>query len=205
MIDFAGRGLRQSLPAACLLAATLCLGLAGCGTTAKPAADDEEYKPKKPFSLESLDPFAPKDFTEGKTTLPALPRDADLIPFDAGTTGNFDFAVDGKSVLVGEDGAVRYTVVITSPSGIRTASFEAVRCDSFERKLFATLPKGATEWVPNGSENRDNWARLSSGGRNNYAATLAKDFLCEGRSASGRAEDIVKQLRGFAPTRPAYR
>src|SRR5207253_11296418 len=115
MIDFAGRGLRPSLPAACLLAVTLCLGLAGCGSTTQPQHvpmpdESEDYTPKKEFSI--LDPFAAKEFREVETALPAPPRDADLIPFEVSPAGNFTFAIDGKSVAVGADGAVRYTVVI---------------------------------------------------------------------------------------------
>ncbi|MGO4330729.1 CNP1-like family protein [Cupriavidus sp. 2TAF22] len=202
MIESAGRGLRARLPAACLLAAMLSLGLAGCGsaptyTKVDPDADQEDYTPKKEFSL--LDPFGPRQFNEVATQLPAPPQDADLIPFEVSPTGNFNFWVDAKSISVGVDGAVRYTVVITGPSGVRTTSFEGLRCDSYERKLFATLPKGAKEWVRNGSDDRDGWIRIVNGVRNNYAGALATDFFCEGRSASGKAQDIVKQLRGEAP------
>lgn len=206
MIDFAGRGLRPSLPAACLLAATLCLGLAGCGSTSNPQHvpmpdESEDYTPKKEFSI--LDPFAAKEFKEVETALPAPPRDADLIPFEVSPAGNFTFAVDGKSVAVGADGAVRYTVVITGASGMRNVSFEAVRCDTFERKMYATLPRGATEWVRNRTDDRDGWVQLAGIARNNYGAALAKDFLCEGRSAAGKAQDIVKELRGEAPRKSA--
>ncbi|MDR3379164.1 CNP1-like family protein [Cupriavidus basilensis] len=204
MIDFAGRGLRPSLPVACLLAATLCLGLAGCASKPKPQPTDEveDYTPpKKEWSI--LDPFAPKEFREVEVALPAPPQEADLIPFEVSPAGNFTFAVDGKSVIVGADGAVRYTVVITGASGMRNVSFEAVRCDTFERKMYATLPRGATEWVRNRSDDRDGWVQLAGIARNNYGAALAKDFLCEGRSAAGTAQEIVKDLRGEAPRKSA--
>ncbi|MGO4808445.1 CNP1-like family protein [Cupriavidus sp. 2MCAB6] len=208
MIEFAGRGLRPSLPAACLLAATLCLGLVGCASKPtpqpqpQPADEAENYTPpKKEWSI--LDPFAPKDFKEVEVPLPALPRDADLITFEVSPAGNFNFAVDAKSVSVGADGAVRYTAVVTGASGMRNVSFEAVRCDTFQRKMYATLPKGATDWVRNRSDDREGWTQLAGISRNNYAGTLAKDFMCEGRGAAGTAQEIVRDLRGEAPRKSA--
>ncbi|WP_020205794.1 CNP1-like family protein [Cupriavidus sp. WS] len=210
MIESAGRGFRSRLTAACLLAATLSLGLAGCGSTKPnytqvdaPDEDAEDYTPKKESSL-FAPLFGPREFNEAATPLPALPQDADLIPFEVSPTGNFDFAVDARSVVVGKDGAVRYTVVIRGPGGTRTSSFEGFRCDSYERKLFATLPKGAKEWVRNGSDDRDGWIRVVKGTRNNYANALATDFLCEGRGAAGTAEEIVRQMRGDAPRKSLF-
>ncbi|WP_454723130.1 MULTISPECIES: CNP1-like family protein [Cupriavidus] len=210
MIESAGRSLGSRLTAACLLAATLSLGLAGCGSTKPnytrvdtPDEEAEDYTPKKESSW-FAPLFGPREFNEVATPLPALPQEADLIPFEVSPTGNFDFAVDAKSISVGTDGAVRYTVVIKGPGGMRSGSFEGLRCDSFERKIFATLPKGAKEWVRNSSDDRDGWIRVVNGSRNNYAGALATDFFCAGRSAAGKAEEIVRQLRGEAPRQSLF-
>lgn len=209
MTEFAGRGLRPRLRAACLLAAAAaCLGLAACSSTpSKPQtanAEEEELPNKKGDLIDDL--FGGKPFKEVEVSLPALPSDADLIPFEFGPTNTtLKFAVDAKSVLVGEDGAVRYTVVITSASGVRNTSFEALRCDTFERKLYATLPPGAKGWVRNRSDGREGWIRLSQSSRNNYADALGRDYLCDGRSAYGSAKDIVKRLRNDQPAQNGFR
>jgi len=209
MTDFAGRGHYPRLRAFCLLAvAAACLGLAACSSTPskpQPVKEEEEDLPTKKGDLFD-DLFGGKPFKEVEVALPALPQEADLIPFEFGPTSTtMKFAVDAKSVLVGADGAVRFTVVITSPSGVRNVSFEALRCDTFERKLYATLPPGASAWVRNRSDGRDGWLRLSQGARNNYAAALGSDYLCDGRSAFGSAKDIVQRLRSDQPTRNSYR
>lgn len=164
---------------------------------------------KKPTALEEepvyLDPFGPRDFKEVETILPAPPVAANLIPFSTNSTGKLEFAVDSKSISVGQDKAVRYTVVARSPSGAQTINFEAVRCDSFERKLFATLPPGATQWVPNMSEDRGAWRRMNTGVGNSYAATLAVEFLCEGRTPAGSPDDIVRDLKQSAPPYSVFR
>jgi hypothetical protein len=164
-------------------------------------AEEEYTPPKKEWSI--LDPFAPKEFKEVEVALPALPRDADLIPFEVSPAGNFTFSVDAKSVSVGADGAVRYTAVVTGANGMRNVSFEAVRCDTLERKMYATLPKGATDWVRNRSDDREGWIHLTGIARNNYAAALAKDFMCAGRGAAGTAQEIVRDMRGEAPRKSA--
>jgi len=191
MNRFNGPGRRRGLTAAGLCLAAACVALTGCETTGKGTSDQE---------TKLINPFEPRPFKEGEAILPALPSDADLIPFSVSGTGSLSFAVDAKSVSVGNDRVVRYTVVIRSQSGARNVNYEGLRCDVFERKIYATLPAGANEWVPNGSENRDNWSRMEAGARNAYAATLATDFFCEGHTVAGTAQAMVRDMKDHAPS-----
>ena len=138
MTSFSGRGVRAGL-----LLAVACLALAGCKTTGKGMPEEEQKADDSGW----VNPFEDRPFKEGQTTLPAPPQDADLIPFSVNDSADFRFAVDPKSLSVGDDRVVRYTVVITSAGGGRNVSFEGLRCDAFERRIYATLPKGATEWA----------------------------------------------------------
>ncbi|WP_454765016.1 CNP1-like family protein [Cupriavidus campinensis] len=188
MTSFTGRRMRAGL-----LLAAACLALAGCKTTSKGMPEEES---------QWVNPFEEKAFKEAEAPLPPPPRDADLIPFSVNGSGDFRFAVDSKSVSVGAaDKVVRFTVVITSPGGGRNVNYEGMRCDAFERKLYATLPQGATEWIPNRSEDRDTWYRMETRARNAYAATLARDFFCDGRTVAGKPEKMVADLKAYAPSR----
>lgn len=191
MNSFSGRRTRAGL-----LLALACLALAGCKTTTK-GMPEEEQKDTSAW----INPFEDRPFKEGEATLPALPRDEDLIPFSVTDSANFRFAVDPKSLSVGADNVVRYTVVITSSGGGRNVSFEGMRCDAFERRVYATLPKGATAWVPNMAEDRDSWRRMETRVRNAYAATLATDYFCEGRTVAGKPEKLIHDLKAYAPSR----
>jgi hypothetical protein len=192
MISFSGRGIRSGL-----LLAAACLALAGCKTTGKGMPEEEEKAPDSGF----VNPFEDRPFKEVETALPAPPRDEDLIRFSVNDSADFRFAVDSKSISVGTDRVVRYTVVITSSGGGRNVSYEGLRCDAFERRIYATLPKGATAWVPNLGETRDMWIRMQSRARNAYAATLATDYFCEGRTVAGKPEQLIRDLKAYAPSR----
>jgi hypothetical protein len=204
MSRLAGFCRRPSL-AACLASAALAAALAGCSTAVETPKRAAQIEADELEGTKYIDPFGEKDFKEVETKLPPPPADANLIPFQVSTTGQLTFAVDSKSVVVGEDGAVRYAVVITSPTGARNVSYEGVRCDVFQRKLFATLPPGSKDWVRNRSDDRIGWQRMNTSVRNSYAATLAVDFLCEGRTPVRKADDIVRALRDNAPRGGIYR
>lgn len=198
MTSLTGLGRRHgptAARAAGLLLAAACVMLAGCKTTGKEMAAEE---------TEWIDPFAPKTFKEAEAELPPLPKDADLIVFSVPSTGALQFAVDGKSVTVGQDNVVRYTVVISSQSGARNVTYEGIRCDVFERKLYATLPQGATEWVPNRSESNSVWHRMDTGLRNSYSATLALDYFCDGRTVAGKPAKMLELMRYHAPSKTRW-
>ncbi|WP_244258874.1 CNP1-like family protein [Cupriavidus gilardii] len=195
------RGLAAGL--ATLFALALVSACSTSTETPKRAAQLEAEDEEEPVFL--LDRLASKGFQEAATKLPPPPADADLLPFDVSTTGRLSFAVDAKSLTVGEDGAVRYTAVVTSPTGVRNISYEGVRCDVFQRKLFATMPPGSKTWVPNQSAGAEQWRPMSTSVRNSYAATLAAEYLCDGRAVAGKSEDIVRAIRDGVARQGAYR
>lgn len=199
MISFSGRRVFAGL-----LLASACLALTACKTTGKGLPKEEEQAADEASGAgqpASSWPFGDKPFKEGATTLPGLPHDEDLIPFSVSGSNEFRFAVDPKSISVGDDNVVRFTVVITSKGGGRNVTYEGIRCDAFERRLYATLPKGATAWVPNLGEDRDMWRRMETRARNAYSATLATDYFCEGRTVAGKPDKLIRDLKAYAPSR----
>lgn len=128
---------------------------------------------------------------EGALALPAQPKSDDLLRYTVGAGASMTFAIDAKSVSVGDDQIVRYSSVITSPSGAMNISYEGIRCKTAERKLFATgRPDGTWNALPNAE-----WRRISSAGANSYQATLFRDFFCDGDTVAGKAATIVDRIR----------
>jgi hypothetical protein len=76
---------------------------------------------------------------------PRYPRAADLVPIDVPRSGEFRFFVDGSTVSVGRDRVVRYVLVGRSPSGAENVTFEGIRCDSREYRIYA-VGEGRGTW-----------------------------------------------------------
>lgn len=134
----------------------------------------------------------PSKWTENPiTTLPALPQPANLVPFEVSSNSPLTFMVDWKSVSVGTDGVVRYTVVITSPEGARNVRYEGIHCDTYEWRLYSGANDAGTDWDHASTD----WDRIESSSLNAYHAALYTDYFCTSRSPSGSAKTIVSNLR----------
>ena len=132
-----------------------------------------------------------KPWQEIAVQLPAAPQDGDLVPFYVSATATQSFAIDTRSLSVGQDGVVRYTVVSVSNAGAKNVSYEGIRCATYERKLYAF---GRTDGSWSRSR-RDQWERILSNAANRQHAALAKDFFCVEKTVAGTAEDMIRRIR----------
>ena len=119
---------------------------------------------------------ADPDWKEGAAEMPAAPQDAGLRSFDIGSTSPNAFFVDEQSVSVGEDGVVRYTLVVRTPGGAENVTFEGIRCATGERRIYASGRKDGT-WVP---MKNSEWQPISVNNYNRPRAALAYDYFCDG-------------------------
>ena len=136
-----------------------------------------------------------KTWQEVALQLPATPADENLIPFYVSATATQNFAVDAKSLRVGKDGVVRFTMVSTSPGGAKNISYEGIRCETFEKKSYAFARADGT-WA---RSRRDQWEPIVRNAANRQHGVLATDFFCESKSISGTGDVIVQRLRGNQP------
>ena len=136
-----------------------------------------------------------KPWQEVALLMPAPPKPENLLPYAASATTTYRFAIDAKSLSVGKDGVVRYTLVGTSDSGAQNISYEGIRCESFEKKLYAFgRPDGS--WA---RSKRDQWERIPRHIANNQHAALAIDYFCQNRTVAGTADDMLERLRRQQP------
>ncbi|CAJ0902385.1 hypothetical protein R20233_04764 [Ralstonia sp. LMG 32965] len=164
-----------------------------------------------------MDPFNDKPFKEDAVTFPAPPVDRDAVPFDVGGRDDspLRFAIDPKSVSIGKDNVVRYTVLITSKTGARNVNYEGLRCDTAERRIYATLRNDSNQWVSNRAVDMNetanaesasmnaykpatDWQRVGNGGPTDYASALMRSYFCDVRSVAGdgKASTLVRRLGG---------
>lgn len=134
---------------------------------------------------------ANKQWQEIAVQLPAAPKMENLLEFEVSNTTTQTFAVDAKSISVGEDGVVRYILVSRSPSGAKNVSYEGIRCETWERKLYAFGHKDGS-WT---RSRRDQWERFTGTVANRQHATLARDYFCQSGRIEGTVDQITRRLR----------
>ena len=122
------------------------------------------------------DPDEEKAWKEAEVVLPAFPEEADLLPFPVGPRNNMRFMVDGKSISIGADDVIRYTLVVVSSQGARNISFEGIRCETAERRTYAFGRQDGT-WSKARS---DQWRKISGGATNQYVVLYAQYFCAMG-------------------------
>jgi hypothetical protein len=177
-----------TLAVACLICAAGAL-LAACSTAPTPSSPAAN-KDGSAFTY-LLD--RKSNWTENKVaTLPSLPIEADLLPFDVSQNTPLNFSVDAKSVDVGSDGVIRYTVVVTSPSGARNVNYEGIRCDTYEWRQYAALNADHDGWDRSVATA---WRRIENGNLNAYQAALYQDYFCDSKVPAAPAKTIVNNIR----------
>lgn len=139
-----------------------------------------------------------KPWTELQTQIPAYPKPENLLKFDVGAATQHSYFVDRASVSVGDDGVVRYTLMVKSRGGATNVSFEGIRCEARELKVYA-FGRANGEW----SRARDvQWRRIEAREINNHHLTLHREYFCQGRRWAAPAAQILQTLRDGPPKRP---
>ncbi|MDR1648230.1 MAG: CNP1-like family protein [Zoogloeaceae bacterium] len=141
--------------------------------------EEEDYDEEKP------------EWKENEVTLPPAPQNDNLISLYVSPTAQNRFFVDLASLSVGSDGIVRYTLVIISPSGVRNTSYEGMRCQTSEWRIYASgRPDGA--W----SQTRGKrWFPVREERANRHHAELYREFFCPGGILNDKLEDIRRALK----------
>ena len=134
---------------------------------------------------------AEKPWQEIAIQLPAAPVTENLLPFYVSATATQTFALDSKSLALGADGVIRYTLITSSATGARNISYEGIRCESFEKKLYAFGHSDGT-WS---RSRQDKWEPIVRNAANRQHATLAQDYFCEGLSVAGDAKTMLERIR----------
>lgn len=132
-----------------------------------------------------------KPWVELQSQLPAYPKEENYLPFFVSATAVNQFFVDARSISIGEDGVVRYTLIVKSPYGAVNVSFEGVRCGSGELKLYAFGRSDGT-WS---RARTASWESIEYKDINRHHHMLHDDFLCVGHTPVRSVEEIVKKLK----------
>ena len=135
--------------------------------------------------------FTPKSADELPLQLPAPPKPVDLLEFEPGRPAMLRFYVDPASLSVGTDAIVRFTVVVRGEGSASNVSYEAIRCKTRERKVYAYGRADGT-W----SEVRaPPWTTISGLNTDGYRFVLYENYFCPSRQIIASAREGVEALR----------
>lgn len=119
------------------------------------------------------DPDAPV-WIEEDAVLPVFPQEANLLGFYVSEVTAHKFYIDASSLSVGKDGVVRYVLEVHTSGGATNISFEGIRCQTRELKIYASGRQDGT-WA---SARNTKWRVIENKPVNRQHAALARDYFC---------------------------
>jgi hypothetical protein len=124
------------------------------------------------------------EWVEEKTPhVPAFAKTA-LVPIDMPSHVSLKVGIDPATITVGNDGVVRYVMVMTNASGSVNAVFEGIRCTTDEVKTYARLNSSG-----NWSDMVDaQWKGINDNMPSKHAFAFARQGGCQLRLAPTKAE-----------------
>lgn len=137
---------------------------------------------------------ADKPWVEVAAQLPAFPKPENLIEFNVSAVTPHHHYVDAKSISVGSDNVVRYTVVIDTAGGARNISFEGLRCESGERRLYAY---GHADGTWSRARNAG-WEDIKLRSLLSYQKALFEDHFCPNGIRVRDGQEAAQNLRRAA-------
>lgn len=138
-----------------------------------------EFRPESERDEFYFDESLVKKWKEGQTEVPGLPKDNDLKELEfASVKKPMRVFIDLKRLGVGEDRVTRYWVVLKSPGGGYNATFEGLRCNTKEYKVYAY---GHPERNPQVRPVKEpEWKKYTDNRYGNFREELGKVYLCNG-------------------------
>ncbi|MCK9259054.1 MAG: CNP1-like family protein [Azoarcus sp.] len=131
------------------------------------------------------------NWTEGDVVMPAAPSEGSLQEFFVSASSPNRFMFDRDTLTVGADGVVRYVLVIRTPGGAENVTFEGIRCNTNERRIYASR-SNRSEWVPvKGSE----WVPILDNTYNRPRAALAYELFCDGPAPPRSVDEVLRRLK----------
>jgi hypothetical protein len=123
-----------------------------------------------------------------------------LIPIDLPLHMTVKVGADPNSIVVGNDGVVRYVLVITNTTGTTSALYEGIRCTTDEVKTYARLGSSGT-WTILASPT---WKPVSDNLPAGISLAFARQGGCLNRLATSKNE-IIAALTARVRVGPSMR
>jgi hypothetical protein len=118
----------------------------------------------------------PKGLAQEPVTveLPATSSPSRLAPFEVKGRTEHETGLDPDAISLGADGVTRYTLVVRTTAGVANVTYEGIRCETAEWKVYATgRQDGQWHRVP-----VPVWRPMDKAGLNDIRQTLYERHVC---------------------------
>lgn len=140
--------------------------------------------------------YESKQWQEIEIQLPAAPKQETLLPFYVSAATENRFFIDGATLTVGSDGVVRYVLLVLAPQGARNVTYEGMRCETRERRIYASGRLGGS-WS---KARKNEWVRIQDAYANRQHAALFLEYFCPiGNIVQDAAEARNALIKGVHP------
>ncbi len=136
------------------------------------------------------DPEERANWKEGEYALPDAPREDTLRAFYVSAATPHRFFIDEHTLAVGEDGVVRYVLVVRSAGGASNVTYEGIRCATGERRIYAS-GRSDGSWA---EARNSQWEPIVDNTYNRPRAALARDYFCDGPAAPRNRAAVLRRL-----------
>jgi hypothetical protein len=131
------------------------------------------------------------DWKEGDVPPPPAFSVEKLLTFEVSRGSSLVYGVDPDTLVISDDGVVRYVMVATSPSGARNVMYEGIRCVTAEVKTYARYTSaGVWSKVPNAE-----WQSLYANMPSKHALQFARAGACDSSARASSVREIVRLLK----------
>ncbi len=166
--------------------------LLACGFAPILAAEEERPFVDEPTPMSQLSPdeITVEEWKEQQVGLPTFPEDANLLEFSVDRPGDpFRYFIDGSTLARGEDGVIRYVLVVESRRGARNIFFEGMHCGTRDYKTYAYgMRDGRFSLIENPP-----WREVRNTDATKFRDDLMDFYLCEAGLAN-TPEDAIAAI-----------
>jgi hypothetical protein len=132
-----------------------------------------------------------KTWKEIEAKIPTYPKPENLVQLSAGNTTSHRFYIDTTSLALGEDGVMRYASVVKTTGGATNVTFEGMRCETRQHKLYAVGRSDGT-WV----RARDpQWQGIQFRELAPHHYVLYREYFCPARTRPTRPQQAAEALK----------
>ncbi len=131
--------------------------------------------------------------------LPIYPDESALLPVTLLGSARYRYFVDSRTISIGEDGVVRFSLAIKTEAAGHQMSYVGIRCQSREWKTYA-FGVSSGKWR---RPVKPTWELIERKTQENHRHELYSTYFCSGNAASGNEKKLLANLR--TPPKTPYR